>query len=128
MRCAIDAHQRVTAHLAHNTASVPTDTGKLLMNEQTTTDQASSQPRSRLSRFLYMVLFMIVYSVSESIVFIVALVNLLFAVFSDGPHPSVTRFGRQLADYVQQVVRFLSFDSEELPFPFGKWPASDTAA
>ena len=94
------------------------------MNQQTTDTRQSDQPRSMLSRFLYMVLFMIVYSLSESIIFVISLVNLLFAVFRDGPHPGVTRFGRQIAEYVQQLVRFLSFDTEELPFPFGKWPSS----
>lgn len=92
------------------------------MNQHTSTTSPTDQPRSLLSRFLYMVLFMIVYSLSESIIFVLALVNLLFAVFRDGPHPGVTRFGRQVAEYVRQVVRFLSFDTEELPFPFTKWP------
>lgn len=31
-------------------------------------------------------------------------------------------FGRSLSTYSQQIVSFLTYNSEQKPFPFGEWP------
>lgn len=33
-------------------------------------------------------------------------------------------FGRSLSLYSQQIVSFLTYNSEQKPFPFSKWPPS----
>ncbi len=33
-------------------------------------------------------------------------------------------FGRSLSIYSQQIVSFLTYNSEQKPFPFGEWPRS----
>ena len=53
----------------------------------------------------------------------IAIVQLLFAIFGDAPNPRLTAFGRSLGLYVQQNANFLSFVTEEKPFPFSDWPA-----
>lgn len=34
------------------------------------------------------------------------------------------RFGNSLSVYVQQVLRYLTYNTEEKPFPFNSWPLS----
>ena len=35
-------------------------------------------------------------------------------------------FSTSLSRYVLQILSYITFDSEERPFPFGPWPATDT--
>lgn len=74
-------------------------------------------------RALYMILMGIAYHLSGYLLFVIAIVQLLFAVFADAPNPRLASFGRSLATYVQQNANFLAFVTEEKPFPFSDWPA-----
>jgi len=38
------------------------------------------------------------------------------------PNTRLLTFGRSLGSYVQQLVNFQSFNTEEKPFPFNDWP------
>ena len=35
------------------------------------------------------------------------------------------RFGNQLSQYLYAIVQFQTFNTEDKPFPFGKWPESE---
>jgi len=35
---------------------------------------------------------------------------------------TLVSFGRSLALYLQQIANFLTFTTEEVPFPFKDWP------
>jgi hypothetical protein len=37
-------------------------------------------------------------------------------------------FGSSLAEYVRQIVAYLTFNTEEKPFPFGEWPSEANRA
>lgn len=74
-------------------------------------------------RGLFMVLMAMVYQLSCTLLFIVAVMQFVFALFSGAPNARLLAFGRSLGRYVQQIVRFLVFDTEDMPFPFSDWPA-----
>lgn len=80
--------------------------------------------RSLWSRFLYMVLMGIAFHLAAWVLGLVAIVQLVMAAFAGGPNPDLRSFGAGLGRYVGQVARFLTFDTEELPFPFGGWPTA----
>ena len=42
--------------------------------------------------------------------------------FSGEPSESIKLFGKSLGAYLQQISEFLSYASEEKPFPFSDWP------
>ncbi len=74
-------------------------------------------------RALYMILMGIAYHLCGYLLFAIAIVQLVFAVFGDAPNPRLVSFGRSLALYVQQNANFLAFVTEEKPFPFSDWPS-----
>ena len=74
-------------------------------------------------RGLFMLLMAMLYQLSGTLLFIVAIMQFLFALLNGMPNARLLAFGRSLGRYVQQIVRFLSFDTEEMPFPFSDWPA-----
>ena len=76
-------------------------------------------------RGLFMVLMAMAYQLSGTLLFIVAIMQFAFVLMSGTPNARLLSFGRSLGLYVQQIVRFLSFDTEEMPFPFHDWPSGN---
>ena len=73
-------------------------------------------------RGLYMLLFSLFYSVAEVVLWTVVLVQFGYRIFNDENYPRLLDFGASLARYIYQVLRFLSFNTEVMPFPFSDWP------
>ncbi len=87
-------------------------------------DQHPVEPvlkRSLWSRLLLMILVAIAYSLSGTVLFIVAIIQIGFALFTDAPNPHLISFSRSLGLYFQQIVNFQTFVTEGLPFPFSDW-------
>jgi hypothetical protein len=77
-------------------------------------------------RVLHMLLFAAVFWVLCWTVAITAIVQLGFRVFATAPSPEIARFGAGLGRYASQVIAYLSFARDALPFPFGDWPEVPT--
>lgn len=73
-------------------------------------------------RALYMIFFAIAYSVAELIVALLVVFQLLAVLFTGSVNEPLLRFGRNLGEYVFQILQFETFNSEEKPFPFSDWP------
>lgn len=73
-------------------------------------------------RLLYLVLYGVILNITEGVTFIVALVQFIFHLFTGRPSSRLAEFGEGLAAYVREVVAFLTYHTNELPFPFGHWP------
>jgi hypothetical protein len=73
-------------------------------------------------RFLYMLLFGVAFQVSEALVFAVIVVQFLFKLLGGEPNARLAAFGRDLGIYFDQLVAFLTFDTEDMPFPLAPWP------
>jgi hypothetical protein len=73
-------------------------------------------------RLLFMLLFAAIFSVSEAVLTAVVVFQFLFVLFTGRRNDRVLSFGSSLSAYVYQVFRYLSYNSEERPFPFADWP------
>jgi hypothetical protein len=73
-------------------------------------------------RALHMVLFAIAYSIAELILVLVILVQFVTILFTGRASEPLLRFGNGLATYVRQIFRFLTYNTEAMPFPFADWP------
>jgi|UniRef100_UPI0035B32AAF hypothetical protein len=83
------------------------------------------EKRSLWVRVLLMLLMGLAFHIAVTILGALALVQLLFAAVSDGPNERLQHFGRGLGQYLRQITDFVSFASEEVPFPFSDWPSDD---
>lgn len=81
--------------------------------------------RNLWMRGLYMLLMSIAYQISGTLVCIVAVVQFVLVLLTGAPNPHLLAFGRSLARYLHQIVDFLTFAAEAMPFPFSAWPSSD---
>ena len=73
-------------------------------------------------RALYMIFFVIAYTVAEVVLGIVTLVQFVFVLVTGNANENLLRLGNNLSAYVYQVFRFLTFNSETQAFPFSEWP------
>ncbi len=78
--------------------------------------------RSIWLRLVFMIVLSVAFNVAEIIIFAVVVFQFLASLFTGQPNDQLTRFGRNLARYLQQISVFITFATEEKPFPFTPWP------
>ena len=69
-----------------------------------------------------MVLFVALWSITRLVVFAVIILQVLFLMLGGKRNARLAGFGASLAVYSYELVAFLTFASEEQPFPFRDWP------
>ena len=69
-----------------------------------------------------MILFTILYCIAETVMGIVAFIQVIFALFTGGPNQRLLDLGQNLATYIYQIIQFLTFNSEQRPYPMDSWP------
>lgn len=74
-------------------------------------------------RGVFMVLLGILYSLAGTVLFVVAVLQFVFVLLGSEPNARLLVFGRSLGSYIQQLVNFQTFNTEEKPFPFSDWPS-----
>ena len=78
--------------------------------------------RSIWLRLVFMIVLSVAFNVAEFITFAVVAFQFLSSLFTGQPNDRLTRFGRNLARYLQQIIVYMTFATEEKPFPFTPWP------
>lgn len=81
-------------------------------------------------RGLYMLLFLIFYSVAKVIVFAVIAFQFLITLVTGSSNERLVQLGQSLSTYLYQILMFLTFNNDQHPYPFSEWPkgAPNTAA
>jgi len=88
--------------------------------------KANLSKKSTWTRGLYMLLFAVFYSVAEVVIGAVVIFQFLFALFTGKTNARLVILGRSLSIYVYEVLLYLTFNSEDKPYPFGDWPQVQT--
>lgn len=76
-------------------------------------------------RGLLMLLMALAFQVSGTVLCFVTVIQSLIMLLNDRPNARLVAFGRSMGRYFQQTVNFLTFATEEIPFPFNDWPAGN---
>jgi len=76
-------------------------------------------------RLVYMLIFAVAFYVTRIVIGVVAFFQFLALLFTGESNARLRGFGGTLSTYVQAVVAFLTFNSEERPFPFAPWPVAE---
>jgi hypothetical protein len=73
-------------------------------------------------RGLYILLFALIYSVAEIVLFAIVLFQFLSMLLSGESNNRLLNFGQSLSTYIYQILQFMTANSEEHPYPFNPWP------
>lgn len=88
--------------------------------------ESNLKSRSTWMRFLFMIVLGAIYMISRAVVFAVVLLQFLFALLAARPNEKLTSLGHALAVYTCEIIDYLTYYSDERPFPFDKdWPDVD---
>ncbi len=73
-------------------------------------------------RLVYMVLFALFLQVASVVMWALVVVQFLFALITGSDNTNLRKFGDSLSKYIYHALRFLTYNSEEKPYPFSDWP------
>ena len=99
------------------------------MANQVSTDELKDNisQRGTWLRLLYIVLFAVIFIITEFIVAIVVIIQFGFVLLTGGVNTNLKDFGDDLSRYVYDILRYLTFNSDSLPFPFSDWSYGGTS-
>ncbi len=92
-------------------------------NESEAEIKSHLKERGTWLRLVYMLVLAVAWTVAEVVFVAVVILQFLAKLFTGKPMDNLVAFGRNLAVYMAQIVRFQTFVSEELAFPFKPWPS-----
>jgi hypothetical protein len=75
------------------------------------------------ARILYMLLFAVVFWIICWVLGVTAIAQLLIRLLSGRANAELARFGGSLARYTMQIVEYLTFVTDRVPYPVGEFPA-----
>lgn len=77
-------------------------------------------------RVIYTLLLALAWQVTELLLVAVAVLQLVFKLFTGEPDLRLAGFGNSLSQYAWQIGRFVTFASDQKPWPFMEWPDPET--
>lgn len=89
------------------------------MNETT----VAPAPRKLWLRALIMLLMAVAFHLAAWVLVCVALLQLVLSLATDAANDRLRRLGAGLGRYLAQIAGFVSFGTEQAPFPFSDWPS-----
>jgi len=73
-------------------------------------------------RLLYTIFFAIIANIVSWIVCLVVIAQFLYSWISGSLNEKLLSFSASLSEYVKQLIVYISFNSDEKPWPMGEWP------
>ena len=75
-----------------------------------------------ISRVLFTLLYLIIGRVIAMVIFVIAITQFIYLWVSGEPNDKILEFSGRLAEYSKQIVAYVSFNTDEKPWPVGDWP------
>ncbi len=84
----------------------------------------SLKDNSTWMRVLYMAIFVIIFNIVEFLIAALVIFQILVLLFTGEKNRRLLGLGGMLSNYAYRMLRYLTFNSEDKPFPFADWDDS----
>jgi hypothetical protein len=74
-------------------------------------------------RGLFILLYAMIYNVAEVVLWVTVLFQFGTRLFTGQINPRLLGFSQQLSTFIYQILLYISFKSDQPPFPLGDWPS-----
>ncbi len=75
-------------------------------------------------RALFFLLYYILLSLASMVGTVVVVLGFLWVLFTGEVNASLRQVGQGIAAYMYEVIRYLTYNTDDRPFPFGsEWPS-----
>ena len=83
--------------------------------------------RTTWLRLLFMCIFGLLVSLAGMIGTVVVVIGFFWVLFTGEVNRELREVGQAIATYIYEIIRYLTFNTDNKPFPFGgAWPSSET--
>ena len=83
--------------------------------------------RATWTRFLFMVICSVIVWLASLVGAVVVVLGFLMVLFTGEVNRELRGVGQSLATYIYENIRYLTFNTDQRPFPFGsEWPSADS--
>jgi hypothetical protein len=80
---------------------------------------------STWKRIFFMLIFAAIGGLVRMLLWAVILLQIASVLFMGSANENVLKFGRNLSLYTYHIIMFLTFNTENLPYPFAEWEATE---
>jgi len=94
------------------------------MDEQIKSNLVSSKHWLRLA---FMLIFAVLLQVAGVVMWVLVSLQFVFSLVTGSDNQPLRKLGHSVSQFVYQTLQFLTYNSEEKPFPFSDWPSDDQA-
>jgi len=70
-------------------------------------------------RLLFMVAFYVLGTLASAVLSVIVVLGFLWVLFTGERNRQLQQAGHVIAGYLYEVIRFLTYNTDERPFPFG---------
>ena len=77
------------------------------------------------TRLVFMMLFLVIYGIAEIVLTAMVAFQVGSALLVRRPNERLLGLGRQISAFMYGILLFLTYNTEEKPYPFGDWPAPE---
>ncbi|HYW92456.1 MAG TPA: DUF4389 domain-containing protein [Gammaproteobacteria bacterium] len=83
--------------------------------------------RAAWLRLFYIVLFAVILYVASAVLAVAVIIQFGFVLLTGRSNGNLARFGRTLARFIADVVLYMTFNTDDRPFPFSEWPTAEAS-
>jgi hypothetical protein len=76
-------------------------------------------------RLVFMLLFALILQLAGLVMWGLVILQFLFSLITGRDNRNLRQFGQSLSLYIFHTLQFLTYNSEDKPFPFSDWPSSE---
>ena len=86
-------------------------------------DRGAIEDKATWLRLLFMAVMAALFCLGVVVALVVVVLQFFWVLFKGETKEELTAIGRQLGEYTREIVLFMTFNTEERPFPFDRdWP------
>ena len=100
------------------------------MSDNPTVDEVAVEEHLKSRKTWLRLLFMCIYGLfvclAGMVGTVIVVLGFLWVLFTGEVNRELREIGQSIASYMYEIIRYLTFNTEDKPFPFGgRWPSSD---
>lgn len=83
------------------------------------------QARGTWTRLLYMLVFGIAFGLAELVLCAIVIFQFIATLITGAVNTNLQRLGLDISRYCYALLRYLTYNTDEKPYPFGEWESTD---
>ncbi len=80
---------------------------------------------STWKRIFFILIYSVIVGLVRMMLWAIILLQIASALLTGSSNPNILNFGRKLSAYLYHILLFLTFNTDDLPFPFSDWQLTE---